>query len=288
MDGKDERWEKKRTVGSYMRSGEWDDYWRQKVSHITDGQILIRGYPLTELIENLSYTEALYLTLKGELPTEKEVRVMNALLCGIVDYQFINSTTPAARFVASAFPESSIPGIAAGVLAMGSYTVSPQDSAALINNAYELMEKGNLTKEETARRVVREYQENKKRIPGLGHPVYSEVDPRAAALCQVAKEAGLWGEKSQLYEAIHDEFVKSTGKLICINIDGMMACVGNEMGFDPLEISAIAALSFMCGIIAHVVEEIKEGVPLRVIPPELGSTYVGPPERHLPAKKRRE
>ena len=284
VDTEDERWEKKRAVGSYMRSGKWDDYWRQKVSHITAGDILIRGYPLTEVIENLSYTEALYLTLRGELPGEKETRVMNALLCGIVDYEFINATTPAARFVASASPDSSIPGIAAGVLAMGSYTVSPQDSAALINSAHELMKRENLTKEETAKRVVKEYQESNNRIPGLGHPVYKEVDPRAVALSKVAKEAGLWGEKSQLYEAIHDEFVKSTGKPVCINIDGMMACVGNEMGFDPLEIAGIAALSFMCGIIAHVVEEIREGVPLRVIPPEMGSTYIGPPERHLSAK----
>lgn len=284
VDTEDERWEKKRAVGSYMRSGKWDDYWRQKISHITAGDILIRGYPLTEVIENLSYTEALYLTLRGELPGEKETRVMNALLCGIVDYEFINATTPAARFVASASPDSSIPGIAAGVLAMGSYTVSPQDSAALINSAHELMKRENLTKEETAKRVVKEYQESNNRIPGLGHPVYKEVDPRAVALSKVAKEAGLWGEKSQLYEAIHDEFVKSTGKPVCINIDGMMACVGNEMGFDPLEIAGIAALSFMCGIIAHVVEEIREGVPLRVIPPEMGSTYIGPPERHLSAK----
>ena len=286
MSSEGERWEKTRNVGSYIRSGKWDDYWRQKVGHIAAGDILIRGYPLTEIIENLSYAEALYLTLRGELPNQKETRVMNALLCGIVDHEFINATTPAARFVASAFPESSIPGIAAGVLAMGSYTVSPQDSTALINSAYELMKRENLTMEETAKRVVKDYQQSKRRIPGLGHPVYKEADPRAVALRKVAIEAGLWGEKSQLYEAIHDEFVKSMGRPICINIDGMMACVGNEMGFDPLEMAGIAALSFMCGIIAHVVEEIREGVPLRVIPPELGSKYAGPEERHLESKKK--
>jgi len=218
MDSEGRRWGKTRALGSYIKSGKWDDYWRQKISHITAGDILIRGYPLTEIIENLSYPEALYLTLRGELPSEEETRVMNALLCSIVDYQFINATTPAARFVASAFPESPIPGIAAGILAMGSYTVSPQDSATFINSAYELMKRENLTKEETAKRVVKEYQESNKRIPGLGHPIYKEVDPRAAALCRVAKEAGLWREKSQLYEAIHDEFVKSTGKSVCINI----------------------------------------------------------------------
>ena len=61
----------------------------------------------------------------------------------------------------------------------------------------------------------------------------------------------------------------------------MIACVGIEMGFDPLELTGIAAVSFMCGIIAHVVEEIKEGSPIRMVPPML-INYAGPSERQLP------
>ena len=38
-------------------------------------------------------------------------------------------------------------------------------------------------------------------------------------------------------------------------------------------------------IVAHVVEEIREGVPLRIIPDALGSKYIGPPERHIPDKR---
>ena len=33
---------------------------------------------------------------------------------------------------------------------------------------------------------------------------------------------------------------------------------------------------------AHVIEEIKDGVPLRIIPDALGSRYIGHPERHVP------
>lgn len=278
------RWGRVRGVGQYLKSGDWSDYWRTKISYADENICLIRGYPLHELIEHLTYAEILYLTLKGELPTKEEVRLLNAVLCCIADHQYITATTPAARYTASAFPDSPIPGIATGILTMGSYTVSPQDSAELINSAYDRMKQEGLSIEETAKVVVEERLQKKQRVPGLGHPTYKDVDPRAVSVRKVAMESGFWGERSQLYEAIHKEFCRATGKNLPINIDGMMACVLNEMGFDPLEMAGIAAISFMCGIIAHVVEEIKEGVPLRIIPENYGTPYFGPPKRHLPKK----
>ena len=37
-------------------------------------------------------------------------------------------------------------------------------------------------------------------------------------------------------------------------------------------------------LLAHITEEIREGVPLRIIPDELGAHYDGPEERHLDPK----
>jgi len=276
-----DRWGKPRNIGHYINDGKWEDYWQTKISYADAKTCLIRGYPLEEIIANLTYTETLYLTLRGELPTEQETRLLNAVLCSIPDHQFVASTAPAARFTASAFPDSPIPGIATGILTMGSYTVSPQDSADFINRSYEIMISRNLSIKEVAIEIVGDLIKNKKRIPGFGHPTYRKIDPRAEALKKVAQECGFWREKSQLYEAIHTEFIRVTTKEIPLNIDGMMACVLNEMGFDPLEMAGISAVSYMCGIIAHVVEEIKEGVPLRIIPPEHGVIYKGPGERHI-------
>jgi len=115
--GKSKReWGTIRGVGKYKKSGQWSDYWRTKISCADEKECIIRGYTQEDIIENLTYPETLFLTLKGELPTEKETRVFNAVLNGIPDHQFIASNVPAARYVASAFPESPIPGLAAGVL----------------------------------------------------------------------------------------------------------------------------------------------------------------------------
>lgn len=260
----------------------WKGYWKTKVSKVGDHQILIRGYPLEEIIGNLTFTQSIYLTIRGELPTERETKMMDGLLCAILDHQFISSTGPAARFVASANPNI-VPAIAGGVLAMGSNTVSPQDSAELIEKAFGLMKSAKLSKEETAKRVVDERMAQKKRFPGFGHPTHKLYDPRSRKLRQVAEKLGYIGEKTLLYEAIHKEFLGRVKKDICINVDGCMACVMSEMGFHPLEMASIGMLSFLPGVIAQAIEEIREGVPLRIIPDTM-TEYIGEPERHLPKK----
>jgi citryl-CoA lyase len=273
---------KLRNVGKYYQSGDWSDYWRTKISYVEPHKVLIRGYPIEEICEHLTYAEMCWLTIRGELPSAAEARVMDALLCCMPDHQFVAAHTPAARFTASAFPESPMPGIASAVLTMGSNTVSPQESARLILATVDLMAAEGLGRDEAARRMVAQYLEAGRRVPGLGHPTHKREDMRALALRHVTEAAGLWGDKCQVYEAIHRAFCEVTGKALPINIDGMMAAVMTQLGFDPLEMAGIGALAVLPGVIAHVVEEIREGVPLRVIPDALGSVYIGAPERHLP------
>lgn len=264
----------------------WRGYWKTKVSKVGDHEILIRGYPLEEIIGNLTFTQAIYLTIRGELPTEREHKMMDALLCAILDHQFISATGPASRYVASANPHI-IPAIAAGVLAMGSNTVSPQDSAEFMEKAYALMQKEKLSREETAKRIVDDRLSQKKRLPGFGHPTHKLYDPRSRRLREVAEELGYIGEKTLLYEAIHREFLSRVKKDIAINVDGRMACIMTEMGFKPMEMASIGVLSFLPGVIAQSIEEIQEGVPLRIIP-DIITEYTGKPERHLPKKGRKE
>jgi len=274
-----------RRLGDYYRSGDWSDYWRTAVSETSQGILRIRGYPIQEIIRHLSYAEALFLTIKGELPTKAQARVLDAAIMALLDHQFVSSHAPAARFVASAHSESPVPGIAAGILCAGMHTISPNDAALLLAEAWERMHREKLSQEETARRVVEEHRREGKYIPGFGHPTHKEFDPRGEALMAVAKEQGVWGERARLYEAIHQEFVRSSGKRLPINIDGVLACVLTELGFEPVEMVGVAVTAILPGIIAHVVEEIRDGVPLRIVPDALGSRYVGHPERHIPPRR---
>ena len=69
-----------------------------------------------------------------------------------------------------------------------------------------------------------------------------------------------------------------------MNLAGAIAAVTVDLGCHPLEIGAMGAAAYAFARTAHVVEEIMDGVPLRIIPDALGANYTGPPERHLPAE----
>ena len=275
-----------RRLGDYYRSGNWSDYWKTSISQVLPGVVRVRGYDTEDIIENLGYAEYFFMTIKGELPTKAQARVFEAVMCAFPDHQFIASDPIAARAVASAHSESPIPGIAAGVLCVGMHTISPQDAAEVIEQAWEMKEREKLTLRQTAKRVADHYIKNKLYIPGVGHPTHKDFDPRGDTLAEIAKENGVYGEKSRLYEMIHEEFVKKTGRTLPINVDGRVACVLTEMEFDPMEMAGVGLTGVLPGIIAHVIEEIRDGVPLRVVPEALGSKYIGPPERAIPKKRK--
>jgi citrate synthase len=251
--------------------------WSTAVGDVGHGVITVRGYALVDLIRNLPYSAVVYLTLRGELPTEAQVRVMDAALNGIIEHGFYAPSTVAVRLIASASPESVMPGLAGSLLTVGSVTVSPQHSAELMHRAKSMVDDG-ATWEDAAERVVGQLIAAHRRMPGVGHPLHPDGDPRAIALREVAVANGIWGEYSSAYESMVKIYCAKTGRTLPVNIDGMLGCVLTELGFTPLQMPGIAAISFMPGLIAHGTEEIEQGLKLRVVEGD----YIGPAPRTLP------
>src|SRR2546425_11525900 len=110
-----------RTVTSKDRVAETAaaaDRWQTALTSIAPNKILIRGYPLDEMMGRLSFADAVYLLLMGELPTPAIGRMLNAVLVSLVDHGVTPPSTLAARNVAT----SGAPlkdSVAAGILAFG-------------------------------------------------------------------------------------------------------------------------------------------------------------------------
>lgn len=260
--------------------------WKTGISKAVADNCLIRGYRHSDIIENLSYTEGAFLTLTGRLPATSEAKMMDAILNCILELEIQSVTVAVARHIASGNPEVA-PAVAGGLLPTGRRTTSPQDAADLIEGALAMKTEQGLSREEVAKRIVDRYRKEKKRLPGFGHPSLRKFDYRAVSLRKVAEQQGIVGEKTLLYEAIHEEFIRQTGKSeIPINVDGMMACLMMEMGIDPAVMTGIAMMSVIPGVIAHAVEEIKNLGPLRYPDPQTVE-YTGEPERDLPRERMR-
>ncbi|MAG30422.1 MAG: hypothetical protein CL908_05935 [Deltaproteobacteria bacterium] len=273
----------RRHVGQYVASGDWSDYWTTRISRAESGKIRVRGYAIEELIEHLSYSEAAYLLLRGELPDERETALFDLALRSGMDQQLISSATGAARFTASAFPDSPVPALASGILASGSVTGSPQESAEMLIEAAGW----GLPDGEAAVRAVDIWLERRGAVPGLGHPMHKQAEPRAVTLRRLAIERDGWGRRGQLLDAIEGELERRKGRSIPINLAGALGALLADLGFDPLAIGGLGALAYGMALLAHIVEEIREGVPLRIIPDALGARYAGPDERELPDDRRR-
>lgn len=271
-----------RHIGQYMESGDWSDYWRTAISRARSGEILVRGYPIEEIIEKLTSTEAHWLLLQGELPTPQQADIFDVLLRSGMDQQLISSAASATRFAASA-SRNPVSAVAAGMLATGVVTGSPLPAMEMLYEASESMAATGSTPAEAARGVVADYRARRELIPGLGHPTHrGGIEPRAEAVRRAVMAKGGWGQHCQLLDAIHAELEQALGRSVTINLAGMIAAVYCDLDFDPLVAEGVSALEYGWALIAHAVEEIRDGVPLRIIPDALGTVYTGPPERHLP------
>ncbi len=268
-------------IGEFVASGDWSDYWTTAISRAGHGRILVRGYPVEEVIERLNHTEVAWLVLRGELPDERETALFDLVLrCG-VDQQFISAAVGAARFTASAFPDSPVPALASGMLASGSVTGSPQEPAEMLIEAVGWK----LPPADACVRVMQVWRERRGPVPGLGHPLHKSAEPRAVTVRRLAMKLDGWREHGRMLDAVEAHLAQTKGRTIPINLAGALGAVLADLGFDPLVIGGLGALSYGMALLAHVTEEIRDGVPLRIIPDALGARYDGPDERHIPESR---
>lgn len=142
-----------------------------------------------------------------------------------------------------------------------------------------------LPEAETCIRIMQVWAERRGRVPGLGHPMHKSAEPRAVAVRRLAQGLDGWREHGRMLDAIEEHLAAVKGRKIPINLAGALGAVLADLGFDPLVIGGLGALGYGMALLAHITEEIRDGVPLRIIPDALGAHYDGPPERHIPERR---
>src|SRR3984893_5691599 len=173
--------------------------WQSSLTDIAPNKILIRGYPLDEMMGRLGFAEAVYLLLMGELPTASIGRMLNAVLVSSLDHGVTPPSTLAARNVAtSGAPLKDC--VAAGILAFGPHHGGDIESCMrFLDGGLSLM-RGGMTLQQAAETVVDGCLRDGHTPPGFGHRFHTR-DPRAARLFQMALELELEGEHVRLLRA---------------------------------------------------------------------------------------
>jgi len=247
--------------------------WRTAISWHFDGEAYVRGYNLKELIGNLTFTEAIYLVLKGELPSEKEKKMLDAIFVATVEHSIAPPSVIAARSVASGGNSLHV-GVGAGVLAFG------EAHGGALEGAMKFIQE-NVDKDPSE--VVKEYLENGKRIPGYGHRYYREYDPRSKRIMEIAKDTGFFGKYCDFAVDVEKEIERIKGKKLVMNVDGAIAAVVSEMGFDWRLGKGFFIIGRIPGLVAHVYEELVMEKPFsKRLDEEKEVEYLGKKPRKLP------
>ncbi len=232
-----------------------DKKWKTSIAGIVDGETIIHGYKITDLIEKVNFTEAIWLELKGELPTDKERAMLDSILISTIDNGLGPPSVTNARNSASAGNPMQA-AVAAGVLGVG------DAHGGAIEECAKLLQMG-LSAEKLVEKVIASGE----RIPGYGHKVYTE-DPRSKQIFEKAKVLGFYGEHCALAVEVEKILEEKKGKKIPINVDGAIAAVVSDMGFDYRLGKGFFLIGRVVGLIAHIFEEWVREKPFRRIADE--------------------
>ena len=114
------------------------------------------------------------------------------------------------------------------------------------------------------------------RLPGFGHRVHTDVDPRVAMLFTLAADANL-ASSGMAYVRALEEAIRDRIKPLPLNIDGALAAILVDLGFPPMVGKLFFIIGRVAGLSAEVMEEHTRERPMRI---KISVEYDGvPPTR---------
>jgi len=253
--------------------------WKTAITEVKPNKISVRGYAVDELIGKITFSQIIYLVLKGEMPSPEVGRLIDAIFVSSVDHGASPPSALTARTVASTGAELNS-AVAAGILAISRFHGGAiEEGMKLFFQISSRMDEQNIPAEVAAQNVLQDMKARKKRASGFGHRLHTK-DPRTARLFALADELGLSGKYVKIALAVEAALEQSLGKALPINVDGAIAALLCELDF-PAEIgNAFFMIARTAGLVAHIQEEKTRMRPMRKIHPQ-DYEYDGPQGRKI-------
>jgi citrate synthase len=253
--------------------------WTTALTSVEADRILVRGYPIDELMGRVAFGDAIYLLLTGDLPSPSISRLVGAILTGFID----QGTTPAsvvtrhAARLGTSLPAS----VAAGLLGLD----RPQAGGIvacreLLDRTLDLAGSSMLVATAATELVEQLVQADRIPPPGFGQQSPA-ADSRVPRLLQMALELEVDALYAQCLRAVAAALSRHPAledERLPINLHGAIAAVCGDLGLAPGVAEALLLIAQMPGLAAHALEEQAQRDPARRPPP---LHYTGPSERRL-------
>lgn len=248
---------------------ERDEPLRTWIGSATRDRITVAGRDLpNEVMGHLSLTELALLLVTRREPSPGERRLVDAVLVSLADHGLTPSAL-ATRLTYTGAPEATQAAVAAGLLGAGSVFLGPAgDTARFLAETIQAHGGGADDDVASLRRAAGEAVAARRdaglRVPGLGHPLHREGDPRVPRLYEIAREEGLLGPHLRLLELVAEVHAERTGRHLPINGAGAGGAALVDVGVPPDSVRPFVLIARTASLVAHLTEEAESplGMPL--------------------------
>jgi citrate synthase len=249
-----------------------------------EASIHVLGHDLAaDLLGRVGFGELAFWLVALRRPTAGELRVFEAVLVALADHGFTPSVI-AARLTLTGAPESVQGALAAGLLGGGSrFLGATEDTGRFLTAALAAHGPGLPTGpagwDDLAREAVRAQRAAGRYVPGIGHNVHKNGDPRTPALMRIATEENLLGPHLLLLDAVGRVHPEILGRTLPINGAGACGAVLCDLGFPVDILRGFALLARAAGLLGHLAEEMRRPVGSDIYADVERATDYRPPGR---------
>ncbi|MEU8377716.1 citryl-CoA lyase [Streptosporangium sp. NPDC048865] len=227
--------------------------------------ITLLGHDLAaDVMGEVGFGELAFWLATQRRPGRGEVRVFEAVLAALADHGF-TPTAIVTRLTYLSAPDSVQGALAAGLLGGGSRFLGvTEDTGRFLHDVLTSVDDGLPDGDDgwdaLALRTVQDRRAAGRFVPGLGHHVHKEGDPRTPRLMEIATEEGLFGPHLSLFAAIGRVHPRVLGRTLPLNGAGVCGAALADLGL-PLELlRGFALLARTAGLIGQLAEEIRNPV----------------------------
>lgn len=227
-------------------------------------EINLMGQSVSEdLMGTVGFAELAFWMTAMRRPTPGELRTFEAVLVALADHGF-TPTAIAARLTYHSAPESIQGAIASGLLGGGSRFLGvTEDTGKFLHQVLSEQEaepSSDAEFDDLARQAISEAREQKRIVPGLGHPVHKQGDPRTPRLLQIAEEGGTRKAHLRLFEAMGRVSEEVLGKKLPLNGAGVCGAALADLGLPVDFLRGFALLARTAGLLGQIAEERRNPV----------------------------
>ena len=234
----------------------------------------------TDLMGKVGFGELALWLVTQQRPTPGQVRVFEAVLVALADHGF-TPTASAARLTYLSAPDSVQGALAAGLLGGGSRFLGvTEDTGRFLADALAGAAEppgDDAAFDALALAAVRRAREQRRFVPGLGHPIHKVTDPRTPALISIAEEESAHGPHLRLFEAIGRVHPQVLGRTLPLNGAGACGAALADLGLPADLLRGFALLARAAGLLGQLAEEQRRPVGMDIYQAvEHGAVYVPP------------